>query len=153
MKELSLTLLLILLAACSNEQAPSRIPDMPVQVQIPIGSDLNTILSTKSITSPEGYPADTRLGYGGVLVVNGFATDSENSSFYAFDLACPHEANSQIRIRIGKEKLDAYCPQCQSRFDIFHGSGIPTAGIAKKNKSGLKHYRTILQGNYVRITR
>lgn len=153
MKYVSFLLLLCIFAGCGKEQALSRIPDMPVQVQIPVGSDLNTILSAKSITSPEGYPADTKLGYGGVLVVNGFATDSENSTFYAFDLACPHEANPQIRIRVDKAKLDAYCPQCQSRFEVFHGSGVPTAGVARDSKTGLKRYRTQTQGNYVRVTR
>lgn len=153
LKYLSLFLVFHLLTGCGKEQALSRIPDMPVNIQVPVGSDLNTILSAKSITSTEGYPADTKLGFGGILLVNGFATDSDNNAFYAFDLACPHEANSQIRIRGDKVKLDAYCPQCQSRFEVFHGSGVPTAGVARDNKTGLKRYRTQLQGNYVRVTR
>jgi nitrite reductase/ring-hydroxylating ferredoxin subunit len=62
-----------------------------------------------------------RIGFGGVLVVH--AVDNQ---FYAFDRACPYEANRSILIEADANHLTAICPKCGTKYDIgVGGSGAP----------------------------
>ncbi len=83
-----------------------------------------------------------RIGFGGVLVYSDFYAD-----FHAFDLACPYEVKTDIRVEpdsVGH----AVCPKCGEVYDISLGTGIPTKGICKEP---LKRYRTRLMNNVLYI--
>ncbi|MCC8146724.1 MAG: hypothetical protein LIO93_09885 [Bacteroidales bacterium] len=84
-------------------------------------------MSTKSITEPRA--ATDKLGYGGVLVINGYITEG-NINLYAFDLACPVEIDREIKI-VPDNSGNAACPQCKEVYNIGSGTGIPTKGISK----------------------
>lgn len=94
------------------------------------------------------------IGYGGLLVVSGLTIESSSTRYpiYAFDLACPHEADRKTLITIN-DKLEAECPKCKSTFDVFLGSGSRRSGPSKK---GLETYRVInedINRNIFRIIR
>lgn len=90
------------------------------------------------------------VGFGGILVICGFG--SSNFEYYAYDLACPYEAQSSIKVTpndIGQ----AVCETCGSVYEIIHGIGNPIEGPSKEI---LKRYKTTLlsspTGEILRIT-
>ena len=89
------------------------------------------------------YTGSTYTGWGGVLVV----CDIMNTP-RAFDLSCPVEAKNNIRIKVDKEKLEAVCPSCGSRFDVFDTPGYPLSGPAHEKKYGLKQYHVYGPNEY-----
>lgn len=105
----------------------------------------------KSERVPAGYPyaALTQTGFGGVLLV----ADVHNEPV-AFDLACPVEARSDVRIAVDPQKADAYCPKCHSRYSIYTNGGIPTSGPALEDNYALRRYvvRTGIAGEYRLVT-
>ena len=78
------------------------------------------------------------FGFGGVLVVHG--VDAE---FYAFDLSCPYENRSSVRVEPDSDIIYAVCPQCGTKYLINDGSGVPVEGVGRH---GLKPYRTESDG-------
>ena len=91
----------------------------------------------KSELRPAGFPYTglTYTGFGGVLLVSNIMNIP-----LAYDLACPVEANYNIRLYIDKEKLQAVCPQCGSRYDVYDTPGYPISGPAAEKKYGLQQY-------------
>lgn len=119
-----------------------------------IGGALDTrrFVRTSAIHEPSDFPftASTYTGYGGVLLVGDLYGNP-----VAYDLSCPYEAKSNVRIAVDTEANNAYCPSCHSVYDIFGGEGRPIAGPAADRGYGLTRYR-VLQGgatNYRVITR
>lgn len=87
----------------------------------PGGSDshLNGSLSYKIFTQKRSET--DRLGYGGILVVNGF------NGLNAYDLSCPVEAERTTRIAPDADGLQAKCPKCGAVYNIS-SSGAPVLG-------------------------
>lgn len=78
-------------------------------------------------------------GYGGVLVVNTIL-----GGLRAFDMACPSEAVSNIRVEVDDLGLNATCPKCSTTYEIGE-SGTGGATNAKKLK--LTRYYITSKGN------
>ena len=90
--------------------------------------------------------ANTRTGYGGILLVCGidpFTTEANVPM--AFDLSCPVERSSTIRVAmVSAEPLPvAECPVCHSRYDVIEAGGRPISGPAKDKNYGLRIYQCI----------
>ena len=101
-----------------------------------------------STNIPAGYynfDPDAYTGYGGVLLVSGynFETGDYNSPL-AYDRACPYEADrNNALLSFDSETLEAYCPNCGSRYDVCEGAGSPVSGPAVERNYGLRRYRVI----------
>lgn len=87
----------------------------------------------------------TRTGFGGVLLVCGmdpFTTESNVP--IAYDLACPVECKSNVRVAmVTVEEYPfpvAQCPECKSRYDVIEGGGRPLSGKALTSNYGLRIY-------------
>jgi len=83
--------------------------------------------------------ASDRIGFGGILVVHAY-----DDNFYAFDLACPVEANEKVRIS-KPEGLICKCDSCGESYDLTFGLGIPLNHISKQ---GLKRYSVNVNENF-----
>lgn len=88
------------------------------------------------------YIATSATGFGGVLMV----CDVQNNP-KAFDLSCPVEARSDIRVHVDTEEMVAVCDVCKSTYDVFTLPGHPLSGPAMENGYGLKRYR-VTEGSY-----
>lgn len=101
---------------------------------------------------PSGYPysALSATGFGGVLLVG-----DVHSQPVAYDLACPVECRSDVRIKVDTESLTAECPQCHSVYDIVTNYGYPLSGKAAEKGYGLQRYRVSPgnNGEYMVVTR
>ena len=121
--------------AC-KEAPRSSIPNLRVDITLDLDfqdMDLVPILATKSITETSAFRK--AIGFGGVLVINGgYGTDGLLQLF-AYDLACPVEAESEIRV-IADDAGKAKCPVCGAVFNLISGVGNPESG----SKYPLKSY-------------
>lgn len=101
---------------------------------------------------PVGFPyaIHDETGYGGLLVVCDIMGDNQ-----VYDLACPVDipAVSQVVIRQGETV--AWCPKCESTYEVFSNYGIPLSGPAARHGYALKRYRIVYggPGEYRVITR
>ncbi len=128
-----------------DEDVSSTIPYSQVSLTLDLNGkdkDLNGTLSYKEYTS-RTLESD-RLGYGGILVVNGIGENDIN--LYAYDLSCPNEAQSNIKIKPKTTGLTATCPQCKAVYNIANG-GFPESG----SKYWLRQYLVLpIQGSETR---
>lgn len=94
----------------------------------------------KSLREPSNYPwtALSMTGFGGILLCADYTGIP-----VAYDLACPVECRQDVRIIVDNDKNDAYCPVCQSRYDIYGTHGYPTSGIAHERHYALQVYNVI----------
>lgn len=142
----------------------NRIPNMPVNIPIAdigmwntfgvsgYGSNRNFILTSNGTRIPAGFPYTTTsaTGFGGVLLIEGVDPATASSGVpLAYDLACPVERESDVRVQIDPETYYAVCPVCGSQYDVTLGSGAPVSGIAATGtyKYGLKQYYCMPSGN------
>lgn len=127
---LSCLLLLLATGACSKYEE-SNIPYAPVFLNIDLryeDKDLVGLYKHKSITAPR--TAAERAGYSGVLVICGINTTTGGTTYYAFDLCCPHEAKKNIMIE-ANDAGKAVCPECGTEYEIGYGTGAPTEGVSR----------------------
>ncbi len=125
--------LLFLCFACESEYF-SRIPDYPVALELDINltdTELNPMFGSKTFTTKR--VTRDYLGYGGILVFHGA------DAFYAYDMACPYEIKSTIKVAV-YNTIQAKCPKCGSTFNISDGTGSPYSGPAKENGYYLRRY-------------
>ena len=132
-------ILSIFLCACfaCDENMSSTIPYAPVNLTLDLsGVDnvLNGSLSYKEYTVPQ--LATDRLGYGGILVINGLGENTIN--LYAYDLACPNEGQQSVKVKPNSNGLNATCPKCNAVYYIAK-SGFPESG----SKFWLRQYQVI----------
>jgi len=90
-------------------------------------SDLVPALAAKSFTKPR--LSTDRLGFGGVLVVNGYGSGLLN--LFAYDLACPYEVDRNVTV-IPDNMGKARCPKCGSVYITMWGTGVPEKGSVSK---------------------
>lgn len=149
-----------LFCAC-NHLDDQRTP--PAKVYIPFVSehDWNTYgtpgasdyrIFIKDERKPANFPytALSATGFGGVLLVGDI-----HGSPVAYDLSCPVENRNDVRLTVDAEQMQAYCPKCNSRYEIITNYGIPLSGPAKDNEYGLTKYYVGpgLNGEYMIISR
>lgn len=131
MKRFFFCLLILLVCSCSKFEE-SDIPYALVYLEIDLryqDKDLVGIYNHKSITTAR--TAREKTGYAGVLVVCGIDSYG-NTTYFAFDLCCPHEAKRNIIIEPDNTGT-ATCPECGETYDIaaYGGSGAPLNGVSK----------------------
>jgi len=124
----------------------SSIPDYPVHLQLNLTTTYPTFKNSVNqylLFKKRIYETDY-IGYGGILVYSGF-----DGEYYAFDIACPYEANKDIEV-YPNDLGQAVCEKCGSVFDIGYGIGNPSSGPAKE---ALKRYKTSFSGDVLNIYR
>lgn len=84
---------------------------------------------------PKGftYVANSYTGFGGVMLV----CDPVNI-VHAYDLACPVERSTKVRIDFDSDDLVLRCKNCGSTYDV--STGAPLSGRAFENKYFLQSY-------------
>lgn len=89
----------------------------------------------KGENKPKGftYVANSATGYGGVMLVC-----TPTNVVLAYDMSCPVERSSTIRIEYDSKDLVLRCPHCGSTYDISTGS--PLSGSALTNRYLLQSY-------------
>ena len=151
MKRILTLLLLTVFAFSCEKEYYTTIPNFPVSLTLRLENldfDLNTNLSYKIFTQPR-YETD-RLGFGGILVINGMGINTVN--LFAYDLSCPVEALRNIKVipdnlsastsSAVPTAVTATCPECGAVFNIANGSGRPQEGT----KYHLRSYRVADSG-------
>ena len=87
--------------------------------------------------NPERYES---LGLGGLLIVHTVV-----NGYFAFDLACPNEQNPNPNtiVEVDADGMNAVCPKCGTKYEIWHGTGI----ALEDQKYGLRSYPISVNGN------
>ena len=91
----------------------------------------------KGVITPGGLPqtALMQTGFGGVLLVADISGQP-----VAYDLACPVENLSNVRIDIDTDSNEAFCEKCGSRYSVFTNYGTALSGPARDRGYGLTKY-------------
>lgn len=151
---ISLTAIIVLASSCHSLD-DDRVPYAPVSIPfttvhewdvygVPAALDHRRFIIQERIPSNFPYTARMSTGFGGVLLVGDVLGEPR-----AYDLACPVERKSTIRVAIDKETMLAECPVCHSTYDVFSLAGHPVAGKAAEDGFGLRVYHVSRgQGNF-----
>ena len=150
----------VLHTACHSVD-DKRLPEMPVNIAFSTVFDWNNyggvtaVLDTRRfireqrIPSIYPYTANTYTGFGGVLLVCDL-----QSNVVAYDLSCPVECRSDVRIEVDGEINKAVCPHCGSVYDIYSLYGQAVSGEAAERGYGLTRYKVYDNyGGYYRVIR
>ena len=86
------------------------------------------------------YTLSSATGYGGLMLIT-----NEHGVPYVYDLCCPVEINSNIRIEFDENNLCLRCPKCGSTYDITTGG--PMTGTAKDGRYFLQSYNIAPYGS------
>ena len=144
--------LFVAIAFSCDKEYHTTIPNVEVRFGLNLSADdfnLRTDLAYKTFTQKR--LALDRLGFGGILVINGMG------ELYAYDLACPVEASRNIRVIPDNlssptspvpTAVTATCPECGAVFTIATGTGIPQSGT----KYYLRSYRVVGSGAQYTVT-
>lgn len=143
------------MAGGCNSVVDDRIPAVPVTINLSDAGRWNTYgvsgfgiyrYFIRPLHEPSNFPYtdQTYTGFGGVLLIGGmdpFTADTQVP--LAYDLACPVECRTDVRVRIDENKYEAVCDVCGSRYDVTMAGGSPVSGPAAdgNNKYGLQRYR------------
>ncbi|MBD5329059.1 MAG: hypothetical protein HDS03_04130 [Bacteroides sp.] len=102
----------------------------------------------KALREPTGfaYLDRTMTGFGGVLLINGFDYRINEVGPLAYDLACPVERKSDVRVKVDPDSFEAVCPVCGSKYDVTMGAGAPISGPAATDHYGLRQYQCVANG-------
>lgn len=162
MKIFKIMALVVLIAGATacDKVDDERIPPYPVYIQFATQADWTVYgvsgacsykYFIKENRTPSNFPwtALTETGFGGILLVTDIHGDP-----HAFDLACPVEAQRDVRVVVDTELQKARCPKCHSVYDIFTNYGLPVEGEALSKNYALRHYHvgSGYQGQYRIVT-
>lgn len=136
MKKSLFLFLLLSMAACGRYQ--SSIPDSPVLLRRNLHT-INCLFPGDYYYIVDPETASDRLGYAGLVLVKGF-----DDRYYAYDLCCPVEGRSDIRVGKPNDVLEATCPACGESYQLGFGLGTPSTGVSKE---GLKTYTVRVDNN------
>lgn len=152
---MSLIALLSVLMSC-NKLDEDRIPSLPVYVNLSGAGMWNSygvsgvgiyreFINSGTVSSPSGfhYTANSYTGFGGVLLIGGIDPfTNEPNVPLAYDLSCPVERQTNVRVSIDAESLEAVCHKCGSRYDVIMSGGSPVGGpaLTGESKYGLRRY-------------
>jgi len=145
MKRIIFLLLFTSIAFSCEKELYNTIPYAQVNIELRLETldyKLKTNLAFDTITKPR--TALDKLGFGGILVINGMGEALVN--LYAYDLACPVEAELDVRVvRVVPNNLSsstavptaitATCPKCGAVFNIATGTGVPQSGTKYRLRS------------------
>lgn len=127
----------VVLFSCKTEENP--IPDYRVYLNLNLTYEdkaLKAIPSYKKYTTSDiNAIQGERVGYGGVLVVHNMLGE-----YKAFDLACPYEALSSVKVVVDSTMLYAVCPVCGTKYNIGTEDGTPD-GVCRHY---LKQYTNVI---------
>lgn len=148
MKQIKITILAIILTSLSGcyDNVISSIPDYPVHLQLNLTTTYPTFKNSINqylLFEKRIFETDA-IGFGGIIVYTGF-----DGAYYAFDMACPHEAKREIKV-YPNDLGQAVCKECGTVYDMSYGIGNPTSGPAEET---LKRYRTSLSGDVLYVLR
>jgi len=151
----SVMLIIILISgafmAC-NDNYVSSIPSYPVSLQLNLTSTYPVFKNSFNqflFFEKRIYETD-RIGFGGIIIYSGF-DDSGNTGYYAFDMACPYEAQSRVRVYPVEGSLgQVKCDKCGSVYDVSFGLGNPVSGPSSEI---LKRYKTTLTNDVLYVYR
>ena len=101
----------------------------------------------KQLPKNFAYTANTYTGYGGVLLIKGLDVSTSTYEPLAYDLACPVEYRADVVLSIDPDNFEAFCPKCNSRYNVLTGSGGPVKGTALAQKVGLRTYKVYASTN------
>jgi len=137
----------LVVAACHHIKN-DRLPPVPVNLVFYTVSDWDLygtpgalsskeFVKTPELRIPEDYPytALNQTGFGGILLVGDIY-----GAPVAYDMACPVEMKSDVRIHVDHETNKAVCDRCGSVFDVFTNYGYPLSGPAAESGWGLTRY-------------
>jgi len=117
-------------SSCSDEYY-SSIPDVAVRLNL----NLSIHNELKTAGTPYLYPG----GYGGIIVLyNGL-------EYYAFDAACPYEANRNIAVVL--DGIYGTCPECGSKYNLWFGGTLESG----PSTESLKIYTTSVTSEYLYV--
>ncbi|MBD5355686.1 MAG: hypothetical protein HDR88_01600 [Bacteroides sp.] len=152
----------IMLPGCNSVDS-DRIPNLPVNIVLSNAGSWNTygvagfgsnrrFILTQNLREPSGFPYTTTsaTGFGGVLLISGMDPYTTVTDVpLAYDLACPVEMKSTIRVEVEGELFNAVCPVCGSKYDVTMGGGAPLSGPAASgdHKYGLRQYSCYPSGS------
>ncbi len=144
---IAMSLFATLLAGCEKVKY-DRIPSAPVRIEfgnaaiwsiygVAAYPDHKEFI--KENNKPQGftYTANSYTGYGGVMLLC-----NPVNTILAYDLSCPVERSSTVRITYDEETFVLRCDKCGSTYDISTGS--PLSGQAYENKYFLQPYAVYL---------
>lgn len=121
----------------------SSIPNYPVYLELNLTASYPTFKD-----NPYQYLTFTKarfdyeaVGFGGILVFCGLGNQSSHFEYFAFDMACPHEAQADVKVK-PNDQGQATCEKCGTVYDISFGIGNPIKGPSKE---ALKPYKTSLK--------
>ncbi|MDD4922062.1 MAG: hypothetical protein PHS30_06240 [Bacteroidales bacterium] len=142
------------LSGCQGDE--SSIPDAAVYIKRNIystrtetGGVLNDPGACLYIDRP--VLATDRIGFGGILIVHSENPLDGTNGYFAFDLACPVERKSSVRVGKPDLNLTCRCSSCSEEYNLFFGNGDPLNHISKE---GLRRYTVHLDNsNNVIVTR
>lgn len=132
----------------------SPIPDYPVSMNLNLTANYPTFKNSvgQQLYFTKPLKATDLVGYGGILVCSGIMLDDfGNTQYFAFDLACPNEAKTAIRVAaITNRPGEVQCPECETVYNVGFGMGEPVSG---PSKHPLKRYTTQVQNDFLYIYR
>lgn len=144
-----------LITACQTV-SDDRIPNMPVSINLGEAGLWNTygvsgfgnhreFILSPGMRIPSGFPYSqtSATGFGGVLLISGMDPYLVTTDIpLAYDLSCPVERKTDVRVYIDNETYVAVCPECHSTYDVTMSGGAPLSGPAASGeyKYRLKNY-------------
>ncbi|HIX26595.1 MAG TPA: hypothetical protein H9859_03015 [Candidatus Barnesiella excrementigallinarum] len=143
--QILLLLIITITSICCDRGDRDRIPAAAVRVEFASQAMWNqygvsgSFIHRRFILSqkiPTGFPytLSSATGYGGLMLVT-----NEHAVPFVYDLCCPVEINSNIRIEFDEENLCLRCPKCGSTYDI--STGAPMTGAAQEGRYFLQSYQ------------
>ncbi len=131
---LAVSLIIGSVTACSDEGFDSSIPDINFRQKF----SLSIYNELKTAGTPYYYPG----GYAGLIILN------TGLEYYAYDAACPYEADPQIAVTI--DGIYGVCPECGSKYNLwFGGAFVDDSGPSTES---LKVYSAYSDGSYLFVT-
>lgn len=147
-----LSCLLVLLALSCTKTIETTIPYCPVYLELDLTFQdraLKEMQAYKIYTQSNIDQDGERTGFGGVLVYHGLNNNGgAGEAYYAFDAACPYEAQVNIKVEVDENRIYAICPKCGSKYEILNGIGNPIEG---PSKNYLQQYPVTPMGNKLYI--
>ncbi|RIJ37418.1 Rieske (2Fe-2S) protein [Pontibacter oryzae] len=130
-----LPLLAILASSCQDNGSSPGIPNVPVNTQLNVNSQLYPDLRQ------DGGFAYLPEGYKGIIVVRQNA-----GSYLAFERSCSYDPTNTCKLEVDQSRLFIVDPCCGSQFNL---KGQVTGGPAV---IGLRQYRTSLVASTLYIS-
>lgn len=150
---LIIVLLHVAFVSCERNYV-SSIPNYPVGMRINLTTDYPNFKNSNGqiLTFTTPRLAYDYLGFGGILLCSGLTVDDAgNSYYYAYDMACPYEADLKVRVYPMEEGLGRVkCEKCGTEYNVGYGFGDPDTETGPSTEI-LKRYRVTISGDYLTV--